>query len=760
MKVIKLLFAVAALFNSVLLSQDLNGIITGKTIDKFSKEVLPGVNILIVGTNIGAATDINGEFEIKGLAVGTYQVRASFVGYNTIIKTDVVVNNSSPVNLLFELTESVIQLEGVTVRSDYFDMNRTELNSVSSFSYEEIRRAPGGFEDVVRALSVLPGVAQASAGRNDLVVRGGAPSENLYLVDGFVVPNINHFGSQGATGGPLSFVNLDFVRETTFSTGGFSALYGDKLSSVLRIDLREGRKDKIGGKATISASQFGLNLEGPVSEKSNFIFSARRSYLDFIFNAAGFNFVPEYYDVLGKYSYDIDNKNKISYLFIGAFDRVKFNNKDSDDLYENSRILGSDQNQYVTGISYRKLFDQGFMNLTLSRYFTDYDSSQRDTLLNPIFLNQSREQEDELKGDAVLKLSSTSELNFGASIKLIKFNADIKLPNFKTTFGETLNITSLTTQKNFTKYNLFVQYSDILFERIPYNIGLRGDYFSGIESKFYLSPRISAAYMLSETASINLSAGIYTQSPSYIWLAAEEVNKNLKAVKVNQVVLGYERKLRDDLRVKVEGFYKDYVDYPASVLRPYLVLANTGAGYGGGDDNFSAFGLETLVSEGKGNVHGVEFSLQKKSSNLPHYGILSVTYSEARFAGLDGIERAGTYSQKWIVNLSGGYVFNEKWETSFKFRFATGNPYTPYNSDGTQSVVNFNAYRFEPLHSLDIRVDRKWFFESLTLITYIDIQNIYNNKNSNSIRYDYRTGEIDKESSIGLLPSIGISLEF
>ncbi len=760
MKIMRLLAVVVLLTNSLIISQKLNGIITGRVIDKISKEALPGVNILIVGTTTGAATDINGVFEIRGLAAGTYQVRASFVGYNSLIKTDVIVSNSSPVNLLFELTESVIQLEGVTVQSDYFDMNPTELNSVSSFSYEEIRRAPGGFEDVVRALSVLPGVAQASAGRNDLVVRGGAPSENLYLVDGFVVPNINHFGSQGATGGPLSFINLDFVRETTFSTGGFPALYGDKLSSVLRIDLREGRKDKLGGKATISASQFGLNLEGPVSEKSNFIFSARRSYLDFIFNAAGFNFVPEYYDVLGKYSYDIDNKNKISYLFIGAFDRVKFNNKDSDDLYENSRILGSDQNQYVTGISYRKLFNNGFLNLTLSRNFTDYDSSQRDTLLNPIFLNISREQENELKADAVYKLSSTSELNFGASAKFIKFNADIKLPNFKTTFGETLNITSLTTQKNFTKYNVFTQYSDVLFERIPYNIGLRGDYFSGIESKFYLSPRFSAAYMLNEISNISLSAGIYTQSPSYIWLAAEDVNKNLKAVKVNQVVLGYERRLRDDLRFKIEGFYKDYKDYPTSILRPYLVLANTGAGYGGGDDNFSAFGLEPLVSEGKGNVHGVELSLQKKSSDLPHYGILSITYSEAKFAGLDGIERAGTYSQKWIVNLSGGYVFNEKWETSFKFRFATGNPYTPYNSDGTQSVVNFNAYRFEPLHSLDIRVDRKWFFENLTLITYIDIQNIYNNKNSNSIRYDYRTGEIDKESSIGLLPSIGVSLEF
>ena len=736
------------------------GILTGKVVDKITKEPLPGVNVLIVGTNFGAATNINGIFEIRGLEVGTYQVRVSAIGFNTIVRTDVIVNNVKPTDLIFELTESVIELEGITVKSDYFEMNPTELNSVISFGYEEIRRAPGGFEDVVRALSVLPGVAQASPGRNDLVVRGGAPSENLYVVDGFVVPNINHFGSQGATGGPLSFINLDFVRDATFSTGGFSSLYGDKLSSVLKIDLREGRKDRIGGKGTISASQFGFNLEGPIASNANFVFSARRSYLDFIFNAAGFNFVPEYYDVLTKVTYDIDQKSKLSYLFIGAFDNVKFNNKDSEDLYENSRILGSNQNQYVTGISYRRLFSKGFYDISLSRNFVDYDASQRDTLLNPIFLNKSREGENELKADVVYKISSSSELNFGASAKLIKFNADVKLPGFRTSFGELLSITSLNTFRNYYKYGFYAQFSDVLVDRLMVSFGTRGDYFSGIDNGFTISPRASLSYILSDVATLSFSTGIYHQSPSYIWLAAFDSNKKLKPVRVDQYVLGYERKLREDIRMKLEGFYKDYRNYPVSTFRPYLVLANTGAGFGGGDDNFSSFGLEPLMSSGKGFVRGVEFSMQKKSSDTPHYAILSLTYSESFFTGLDGIKRPGSYDQKWIVNLSAGYKFNSKWEASLKFRFATGNPYTPFNPDGTQSVVNYNTNRFEPLHSLDLRFDRRWDFENLALITYLEVQNIYNRKASNTIRWDYRTGEIDKQSSIGILPSIGISLEF
>ncbi|MFA7289089.1 MAG: TonB-dependent receptor [Melioribacteraceae bacterium] len=736
------------------------GSITGKVIDKSTKEGLPGVNLIVMDTNFGAATDINGDFIIRNVPVGKYSVRASYVGYLSATKSDVVVNSVRPATLLIELSSTFIELNGITVQSDYFDMNPNEFNSVKSFSYEEIRRAPGGFEDVVRALSILPGVGQVSAGRNDLIVRGGAPSENLFLVDGFTVPNINHFGTQGATGGPLSYINLDFVRETTFSSGGFPANYGDKLSSVLKIDLRDGRNDRLGGKATISASQFGFNLEGPIDSKSNFIFSARRSYLDFIFNAAGFNFVPEYYDVMSKASYNIDSKNKINWLFIGAFDKVKFNNKDSEDLYDNSRILGSNQNQYLVGISYRHIFDNGFYNFSLSRNFVDYDTRQRDTLLNPIFTNISREGENEFKGDAVFKLNETSEINFGISGKLIKFSADILLPTFITSFGETLKITSLSSAEYFYKYGFYSQYSTTFFSRLMFTAGLRGDYFDRINSGFTLDPRASLSYVLDEVSSVSFSTGIYHQAPSYLWLTSFKQNENLKPVKVIQYVAGYERRLSSDLRLKLEGFYKDYSDYPASLLRPYLVLANTGVGFGGSDENFGSLGLEPLVSVGKGFARGLEFSLQKKSSDTPGYGILSVTYSESFFKGLDGIERAGSFDQKWIINLSGGYSFNEKWEVSSRFRFATGNPYTPFNSDGSQSVVNYNAYRFEPTHSLDIRVDRRWDLGGLNLITYIDIQNIYNNKNTNTIRYDYRKGEVDKSSSIGLLPSIGVSLEF
>jgi hypothetical protein len=760
MKKIQLLILFIISTTNLIIAQDITGDIYGRIFDLTTKQPIPFANVLVLETNFGAATNNEGFFNIKNLPVKTYQIRASVIGYVTQIKTDIVVQTGKPTEVNFELVPQAIEIEGVTVTSDYFGNNPLEVNSIRNFSYEELRRSPGGFEDVIRALSVLPGVAQADAGRNDLIVRGGAPSENLYLINGIEVPNINHFGTQGATGGPLSYVNLDFVRETSFSTGGFSALYGDRLSSVLDIKLRDGREDRIGGKGTISASQFGLNLEGPIGQKSDFIFSARRSYLDFIFKAANFSFVPEYYDVLLKADFNLHSQDAFSFLFISAFDNVKFFNDDADQRFDNSRILGTDQVQYVAGFTYRHLFTNGFFNLALSRNYVDYDSRQSDSLLNPIFTNKSKEEENSLRADLVFKLSKNSEINIGGTAKLIEADFDILFPNFFTTFGDSLPVTSLNTENTYTKFGIYTNYNTLLFNRLTTNVGVRSDIFTALNKKVYFSPRLSLSYSLTDLTNINFSTGIYHQSPSYIWLEAFESNRDLKMIQVNQFVLGFDHRISVDALLKVEAFYKDYKNYPTSTIRPYLVLANTGAGFSGSDDNYSSFGLEPLVDAGYGKARGVELSIQKKLSDIPYYGIFSFTYSKSDYTSLDGIERSGSYDQNWIINLSGGYKINEYWEVSSKFRFASGRPYTPFNFDGTQNIVDYNTRRIKSTHSLDVRVDKRWYFSGWTLITYLDIQNIYNQNNQNGVRWDRREMRTDESSSIGILPSIGISAEF
>jgi hypothetical protein len=736
------------------------GKVKGKVVDVVTRQALPGVNISLEGTSVGTAADADGNYEITNIAAGRITLRASIVGYKTIIKPDIIINSTRPAVVDFELQEAELELQTVLIRADYFQKDPSSAVSVTAFSFEEIRRAPGGLEDVVRALSTLPGIAQADAGRNDLVVRGGAPSENLYIVDGIPVANINHFGGQGSTGGPLSYIDLNFVKDVTFSTGGFPVMYGDKTSSVLSIGLSEGRRDRIGGKATISATQFGLNAEGPVSKDLNFLFSARRSYLDFIFKAAGFGFVPEYYDVLSKVKYDVNSRNSLSFLFIGAFDNVRFFNNTADQRYSNSRTMGNDQTQYVSAISFRHLFRSGFYNLSASRNFTDYRFQQRDTLQNPIFLNNSREQENNFQADVVLKITENSELSSGASLKMIKFNTDVLLPYFRTTFGDVLNVNSLNKKTTFSKYSLYTNYHNRQIAWLGINAGLRMDYFNGINDPLTFSPRGSLSIYAGEKTEINLSAGVYFQSPSYIWLAGSDENRNLKSIKSVQYIAGVERRLREDTKLRVEAFYKSYSNYPASTLRTYLVLSNTGAGFGGSEDNFSAFALEALVSEGFGDVKGLEVQVQKKSSDIPLYGIFSLTYSQAYFTALDGVRRPGSYDQRFIMNISAGYIFSNQWEASMKFRLSTGNPYTPFNPDGSQKVSLYNSERLPVVHSLDVRVDRRWNFEDWSLVTFLDVQNVYNRKKRGIPRWDERKGAIESERSIGILPSIGITAEF
>lgn len=734
------------------------GRIIGQVYNETTREPIFGANILVLGTGLGATTDVEGQFSIAQVPVGTYSLKITAIGYSPFVKTDIVVSVAKPAEAMLPLVESVVEVEAVQVTASFFQKIPDKPLSNLVQSNEEIRRLPGGLEDVVRAISILPGVAQVQAGRNDLIVRGGAPSENLYIVDNIELPNINHFGTQGASGGPLSFINLDFVESTSFSSGGFGVPYGDKLSSVLTIDLREGRKDRIGGKATISASQFGLNLEGPTGESGNFIFSARRSYLDFIFKAAGFGFVPEYWDFLGKAHYHLSPRDQLVVLGIGVLDGVKYFNDTPEKRFDNSRVMGSDQNQLIGGVSWRHIYQNGFLTLTVDQNYVDYYFKQNDSLLNPIFRNSSIEQETSLRADFLTHITRSTEIRIGASAKHIRFSSDIFLRPDTISFGIPIGLDARYST-NATKSAVYAQLSQEV-ARARFTLGGRLDYFDLIEDKIALSPRVAATYAIDPTLNVNASLGRYFQAPSYIWLIANPANRKLKYVGADQVILGFDKTIASDIRVTIETYTKRYFDYPASLSRPYLVLANTGAGFGGSQEGFASFGLDPLASVGRGRARGTEFLIQKKLSQAPWYGTASISYNTSDFIALDGIERPSSFDQRWIINVGGGYVFDDRWEFSAKFRYATGRPYTPYALDGSQMSDEYNSLRIDVNHSLDIRVDRRWSFEMWTLIAYIDVQNIYNRKPVDAPRFNPRTQNIEQSDAIGILPSIGLSAEF
>ncbi|MGA9115628.1 MAG: TonB-dependent receptor [Bacteroidota bacterium] len=736
-------------------------VVSGIVRDEVTGEPLPAVNVQILGTLRGAGTDASGRFSIEGVEPGSYALRASLVGYASRIVPDVVVGTGRPPDLVVELTPVELTLGEVEVTGTYFRKSPDAPVSIQRLSYEEIRRSPGGFEDVLRAISILPGVAQPEPGRNDLVVRGGAPGENLFILDGFEVANINHFGTQGSGGGPLSYINLDFVRETAFSTGGFGVRYGDRLSSVLSIDLREGRSDRLGGKATLSATQFGLNLEGPLEGSGSYSFSARRSYLDFIFKAAGFGFVPEYWDFYGRASYPLGERDRLTVLGIGALNDVSFFNDDADQRFENSRVLGTDQRQALVGVSWRRLLPRGVLTASVSYNGIRYNGVQRDSTLRPLFTNVSTEGEWRARGEVVLQPGAGTEVSFGGSLKRASLDAAIGLPGFVSSFGDSIGFTERTVEGAGLKAGLFVQASQRVLGGVILTGGLRADVVDLTETSVSVGPRVSASVALGDRTTMNAAAGVYHQTPAFLWLAGNTANGSLSPIRADQYVLGVEHLVRPDLKLRLEGYLKRYRAYPASLDRPYLVLANTGAGFGGSEENFGSYGLDRLGSGGRGMARGLELLLQKKYSEIPVYGLLSVTWGRSLFAALDGVERPGAFDQEWIANLSGGYKPDERWEYSMRFRFATGRPFTPFGSDGTQDPAAYNSGRLGSAYALDLRVDRRWNFARWGLIVYLDVQNVTNNRMTGRVRWNAREGKVETdESAIGILPSIGVSAEF
>jgi len=771
-------YIILILMTAVIFGQT-TGTISGTVIDFRTKSPLIGTNVIILDTNLGASTDIDGNYFITNVPVGTYRMRFDFIGYKPILKTDIVVISANPTTVNASLTESVLEGEGVTVTAGYFTQEEKIQTSTIGLSREEIRRFPGGFEDVVRTVSTLPGVAINSAGgRNDLLVRGGGPSENLYVINNIEVPNINHFGNQGNSSGSLSFVNLDFVEDVTFSTGGFSAKYGDKMSSVLTLKMIDKIPSSFESKWTISATQYGFDFDLPIAEKGNVIFSARQSYLDLIFKAAGLPFVPIYTDfnIIG--NYDLSPKDKLFFIGLSAINNVERDQSTLENKVTNAGLLDNSQYQGISGLNYRRLLGSGYIDVTVRNSLFRYDFSQMDENEEEYFKSNADEWETSTKIQHYWVKSKNFGLRTGIGAKFVKnINNTAFADSIYDRSGNKLPISLFGLPQfieetvNANKYSFYSEFDWLVTPRLNINAGVRSDYYEFIEEKFYFAPRVSMKYNLSSKLTLRTSGGIYYQSPSYVW-TTNPYNKNLKALQNNMAILGIDYLFRSDIRISLEGYYKDYSNLPSGIVpgvTDHVVITNTGTGFGGREDDFQSFGYIDLNSNGSGNTYGAEFLIQKKYSDIPLYGLMSLSYSKSELTANNGKTYPGQYDQRFILNLTGGYIFNSKWEIAGKFRYFTGVPYStvyrpsdnPLRLGYIQNIPEqYLDNRTDPGHHLDIRVDRYFNFQKWTLIVYVDIQNIYNFKIPQRPTYDFWDDSISNAGSIGVLPSIGISAEF
>lgn len=751
-----------------------SGEITGHVREQGTHAPLAGVNVLLVGTNLGAATDADGGFRITSIGPGTYSLRASLIGFTTVVRTDVVVTSGQESQIIVELSETVLDMEEVTVNASYFARPVELATSAHVLSFEEVRRSPGAAEDVSRVMQSLPGVVFSTDLRNDLIVRGGSPTENLTTVDNIEIPNINHFATQGASGGPIGMVNTEFIRGVTFITGGFPAKYGDKLSSVLEVELREGNREQVSGQANVNAAGAGILGEGPLGNGGSWMASLRKSYLDFLlrnFHFAGITIVPDYADIQGKIAVDLDKENKVSIVAIGGIDDVKFANVDKENLGANPDLSGVDkatnhQYQYLVGGTWKRLWGSaGSTFLTLSNnlnyYFTDID----DSLGAKTYRNKSTESEYVLKLDALFQLGAHQQIAFGGGAKLIDVRHGIFIKADTSRWADRTTGTGIFPELSFDKklnsYKLwaYAQYTRWLINRVSVTPGLRVDYFDYVEQGLSVSPRLSLRYYLSERTSVNASAGIYYQTPVYLWLSTDDRNRRLKPLRADHIIVGIEHLVMDDLRFTVDLYRKEYRHYPVSGYIPSYILVNGGAAAG-------AFIAGDLRSVGTGFANGVELFLQKKLTEN-YYGTISYSFSRTRFKAFDLVLRPGNYDYGHVLTLIAGYKVSNTLELSAKWRYTAGGPYTPIDEQASRffgrevlDLSRINAVRYPPYHRLDLRADIRFSIAGLEAIAYIDLQNAYNRKNI----FFYSWND-DKERQVtayqwSLLPILGMKVEF
>lgn len=742
------------------------GLISGTVLAAGTDAPLDGAQVLLVGTERRATTDARGRFVITGVAPGVWRVQVRAIGYAPLIVPDLVVGSAKPATVVVRLAPIATDLGAVAVTASYFLPSLSATTSTQSFTSEAIRRAPGVQEDVVRAVALFPGVGVTQPGRNDLVVRGGAPFENLFLVDGIEVPNINHFGSQGSTGGPLSLINVDAVEGASFSTGGFAPKYGDRTASVTSITLREGNRERLAGEFTLSATGGFAVAEGPLGENGSFYFSARRSYLDLLFKAAGFGFVPAYVDGQLKVVERLGDRNTLSFLVIGADGTVTFFNDEPDQRYDNSRVVAPSQRQYFSGLTWRRLLERGVLDVTLGRTWTRFTTIQNDSLdpPNTIFRAFSTEGETSLRADLSIQATPRVELSGGAQMKYAStLDYDVLLPGVARLDAAGIP-TPLTVDTSFTadRQALYGQVAWQATAKLRTTTGLRVDRYGFLDGALRASPRLGARYALTERTTLTASLGSYWQAPSYIWLIGDPSNRTLPPFHADQGVLGVEHLPRPDVKVQFEAYAKRYRGYPRRVFRPQAVLAPAGF-----DDVTSdiPFGLEPLAAEATGRSMGVEALVQKQLSDIPLFGLASVSVSRTTFDGADGVRRPGSFDTRFIGNAVLGWRPNAKWEVSGKVRVATGLPLTPIITTGPQAgrrdFTRWNEGGRLPLfHALDLRVDRRWSLRRLQLVGYLDVQNVYGRENITNEEWDPRTAAVVRNASLGLLPSIGFSVEW
>ncbi|WP_281671745.1 TonB-dependent receptor [Rikenella microfusus] len=734
--------------------EGLRGTVYGTVTDAVTHEGVPFAQVVVEGGSVGALADSAGRYRIERVPTGYRSLKAASVGYREVITPSFLVTASAASEVNIELEMEAARAGEVVVTGRAMRHTENQPLGNRALSLQQIEKSPGGNRDISKVVQNLPGVAATPIQRNDLIVRGGGPNENKFYLDRIEIPILNHFTTQGASGGNVSIVNSDFLAAARLYTSTFPVGRASGLSSVLDLRMREGNSEKLRVKATVGASDLALTIDSPVGKKGNIIASVRQSYLQVLFGLLELPFLPTYNDAQIKYSHHFDSRNHLYIVGLGSLDRSRLNFSMKDLTPDRQQILEylpeNDQWSYVLGAVYTRYTSGGSLNIVAST----------DRLNNSL---QKWQNNDPAQGKNIDYRSNESGLRFRAEYDAdlgrgfaLSAGGGLQRAAYDNRTFRRLSIDGVAVDERYSTDISLVRYAafasvdkSLAGGRVHVNVGLRldGNSYSAqtADPLEQFSPRLGASYRFAPRWTVSASAGRYYQEPPYTSMGYRDgtgrlVNRQrLRYIRSDQATVGVAFEPTRRSRLSLEGFYKHYDRYPISLID------STAIGSKGAD--VFAVGAEPAVSDGRGRAYG--FEAEYRNDDL--WGFLftaAYTYYHSEFRRWErgtpaprGAWTPSNWDYRHLLSLVVMRSLPRGWDVGLRWRYAGGGPYTPYDAGLSSEIDSWqashrpvadyslvNSERLPAFHQLDVRIDKTWYFRRWTLGVYLDIQNAYNYK--------------------------------
>lgn len=773
-----------------------SGVIKGIIVDQQSELPIIGATVELLNVEgIGTTTDLDGYFSLSNVPLGRQAIRVSYLGYESLTLPNIEVTSGKDVQLELGIQETASDLQEVVVTAKTIkDEAQNEMAAVSArqFSVEEVNRFSGGRSDVARLASNFAGVSAPDDSRNDIVIRGNAPTGVLWRVEGIPVPSPNHFSTFGTTGSPVSALNPNVLRNSDFLTSAFPAEYGNANAGVFDIGFRNGNKDR--NEYTFQVGAFsGLEamVEGPFGKKGgSFLVAGRYSFIGLIGTAGGTNALPDYQDVSFKLDFGNGKLGRFSLFGIGGLSNIDFLGEEVD---ENDLFAAQDEDSYVSG---------GFGVVGLKHNAIIGKNTYWRSVIGVSARNNMFEQDrykdlgtdHEMKrrvaevDNSETRLSISSYINSKVNAKqTIRAGVLYEVFSNDAFFRDRENTPDIDGDGQadwFTVYDVdgsfgllqpFIQTKYRLSDKFSFNAGLHAQY-STLSAQFVAEPRASLSYQLNGKNKISLAYGMHNQNaPLPILFLNEEIdgqllrtNEDLDFIRSQHYVLGYDVKLGNDWRLKTEVYYQSIDRAPVDAFSSSYSTLTEGADFGFSDDKVG------LVNEGTAFNQGLEITIEKFYSK-GYYVLATGSFFESKYEGSDGVERSTPFDNGYVVNLLAGKEIkigkakNNALVFDTKVTNAGGRWYTPVNLEASRAAgfeileedqafsLQFdNYFRWDVKFGLKLNSTKR----KLSHQFYVDLQNVTNRENVFARRYNRLTNNVDQTNQIGFFPDFLYRIQF